>query len=64
MDAILRLWRELRRGTLIERPPAWLYRAIYRLAMDQHHWRQRLSCCFPGLRQHAGITPGRRDPIA
>jgi len=48
-EAILRLWRELRRGTLIERPPAWLYRAVYRLAMDQHRWRQRLSLLLPRL---------------
>ncbi|MFL5646481.1 MAG: RNA polymerase sigma factor, partial [Chloroflexota bacterium] len=32
-EAMLRLWRELQRGTLIERPPAWLYRTVYRLAM-------------------------------
>ena len=54
-EAILRLWRELRRGTLIERPPAWLYRAIYRLAMDQHRWRQRLSLLLPRL------APSRTD---
>ena len=54
-EAILRLWRELRRGALIERPSAWLYRAMYRLAMDQHRWRQRLSLLLPRL------APGRTD---
>ena len=48
-EAILRLWRELRRGNVIERPPAWLYRAIYRLAMEQHRWRRRVSLLLPRL---------------
>lgn len=47
-EPILRLWRELRRGTLIERPPAWLYRTLYRLAMEQHRWREvRLPVPYP-----------------
>ena len=56
-EALLRLWRELRRGTLIERPSAWLYRAIYRLAMDQHRWRQRLATLLPRL------APPRTDYV-
>ena len=48
-EAILRLWRELRRGAIIERPPAWLYRTLYRLAMEQHRWRHRLSVLLPRL---------------
>jgi len=48
-EAMLRLWRELRRGTLIERPPAWLYRTLYRLAMEQHRWRRRLALLLPRL---------------
>ena len=51
-EAILRLWRELRRGTFIERPPAWLYRTVYRLAMEQHRWRHRLSQLLPRLAPH------------
>ena len=51
-EAILRLWRELRRGTFIERPPAWLYRTVYRLAMEQHRWRDRLSRLVPRLAPH------------
>jgi len=54
-EAILRLWRELRRGTFIERPPAWLYRTVYRLAMEQHRWRRRLSLLLPRL------APNRTD---
>ena len=48
-EALLRLWRELRRGILIDRPPAWLYRTVYRLAMQQHRWRHRLSLLLPRL---------------
>lgn len=51
-EAILRLWRELRRGTAIERPPAWLYRTVYRLAMQQHRWRHRVSLLLPRLAPH------------
>jgi RNA polymerase sigma-70 factor (ECF subfamily) len=35
-ETLLRLWRELRSGASIDNPRAWAYRAIYRLAMDQH----------------------------
>jgi RNA polymerase sigma-70 factor, ECF subfamily len=48
-EAMLRLWRELLRGTVIERPLAWLYRTLYRLAMEQHRWRGRLSRLLPRL---------------
>jgi len=41
-EALLRLWHELRRGTSIDNPQAWSYRAIYRLAMDQHRLGRRL----------------------
>ena len=51
-EAILRLWRELRRGTFVERPHAWLYRTLYRLAMQQHRWRHRLSMLLPRLAPH------------
>jgi RNA polymerase sigma-70 factor (ECF subfamily) len=51
-EAILRLWRELMRGTFIERPPAWLYRTVYRLAMEQHRWRHQLSRLLPRLAPH------------
>src|SRR6187402_2090951 len=35
-DVLLRLWGELVAGRSIEQPKAWAFRAIYRLAMDQH----------------------------
>jgi RNA polymerase sigma-70 factor (ECF subfamily) len=48
-EALLRLWRELRRGLIIERPPAWLFRTVYHLAMGQHRWRRQLSLLLPRL---------------
>ena len=41
-EALMRLWHELRSGTSIDNPRAWSYRAIYRLAMDQHRLGRRL----------------------
>jgi RNA polymerase sigma factor (sigma-70 family) len=54
-EALLRLWRELRRGSTIERPPAWLFRTVYHLAMAQHRWRRQLSLLLPR------IAPRRTD---
>jgi RNA polymerase sigma factor (sigma-70 family) len=51
-EALLRLWRELSRGTLIERPLAWLYRTLYRLAIEQHRLRHRISMLLPRLAPH------------
>jgi RNA polymerase sigma-70 factor, ECF subfamily len=42
-DVLLRLWAELVAGRSIERPKAWAFRAIYRLAMDQHRLRRRIG---------------------
>lgn len=42
-ETLLRLLRELRDGKAIDEPRAWAYRALYRLAMDEHRQRRRLS---------------------
>ena len=42
-EVLLRLLVELQAGRGIEQPKAWAFRAIYRLAMDQHRLRRRLS---------------------
>lgn len=56
-EALLRLWRELRRGISIERPPAWLFRTVYHLAMAQHRWRRQLALLLPRLApRHAGYA--------
>ena len=49
-EALLRLWRELRRGTHIETPLGWTYRTCYRLAMSQHRWRRQLGRLSPSTR--------------
>ena len=54
-EALLRLWRELRRGTSIDRPAAWMFRTVYHLAMAQHRWRRQLSLLLPR------IAPRRAD---
>jgi RNA polymerase sigma factor (sigma-70 family) len=48
-EALVRLWRELRRGPTIDAPLAWTYRTCYRLAMQHHRWRRQLSRLLPRL---------------
>lgn len=54
-EALLRLWRELRRGTTVEHPAAWTFRTVYHLAMAQHRWRRQLARLLPR------IAPRRPD---
>jgi RNA polymerase sigma-70 factor (ECF subfamily) len=42
-DVLLRLWAELVAGRSIDQPKAWAFRAIYRLAMDQHRLQRRIG---------------------
>ena len=42
-DVLLRLWAELVAGRSIEQPKAWAFRAIYRVAMDQHRLQRRIG---------------------
>jgi RNA polymerase sigma factor (sigma-70 family) len=48
-EALLRLWRELRKGTFVERPPAWAFRTVYHLAMGQHRFKRRLALLLPRI---------------
>ena len=48
-EALLRLWRELRGGTIIERPAAWMFRTVYHLAMANHRWRRQLARLLPQM---------------
>jgi RNA polymerase sigma-70 factor (ECF subfamily) len=48
-ETLLRLWRELGRGTTIEQPLRWAYRTCYRLAMEQHRFRRQLARLLPRL---------------
>ena len=42
-EALLRLWRELGRGTLIGSREAWTFRTLSRLAMDEHRLDRRIA---------------------
>lgn len=54
-ETLLRLWATLREGAVIERPGAWAFRALYRLAMDRHRWRRRIRL----LTARLGARPER-----
>jgi len=42
-ETLLRLFRELQAGQRVANPRAWAFRALYRLAMDEHRERRRLK---------------------
>jgi len=53
-EVFTRLLAEHRRGVAIVNPRAWAYRSIYRLAMDQHRLRTRVTALVGafGRREH------------
>lgn len=53
-EALIRLWRELGRGTVIESPEAWTYRTLAHLAMDEHRLRRRVARMVERLGGRAG----------
>lgn len=57
-EVFARLLTEYGRGILIADPRAWAYRAIYRLAMDQHRLRRRVIELVDRIRRE----PERREP--
>jgi RNA polymerase sigma-70 factor (ECF subfamily) len=59
-DVLFRLWRELRAGTHVDNPRAWAYRSVYRIAMDHHRLRARISA-LAGRLNGTGIEPAPRD---
>ncbi|MBI3751724.1 MAG: sigma-70 family RNA polymerase sigma factor [Chloroflexi bacterium] len=59
-EALLRLWRTLRRGATIDDPRAWTFRTTYRLAMDRHRLRRRWAGFVEGL---GGSDTARLDSI-
>jgi RNA polymerase sigma factor (sigma-70 family) len=65
-EALVRLWREFRRGTAIDSPLAWTYRTCYRLAMQHHRWRRQVSRLLPRLAPRNGeyAGPESSDRIA
>jgi RNA polymerase sigma factor (sigma-70 family) len=59
-EVFARLLEEHRRGIAIANPRSWAYRAIYRLAMDQHRLRARIAALIGAL----GQRPTRPSPDA
>jgi RNA polymerase sigma factor (sigma-70 family) len=68
-EVLLRLWAELVAGRSIEQPKAWAFRAIYRLAMDQHRLQRRIGAMAERLgrsdesRDHAALDAGDRIAV-
>ena len=58
-ETLLRLWKALRDGTVIERLDAWAFRSLYRLAMDRHRWHRRVRL----LAERLGAQPERHSSI-
>jgi RNA polymerase sigma factor (sigma-70 family) len=54
-EALLRLWRELRRGVVIASPEPWLFRTVSRLAMDEHRLHRRVLRLMTSLGER--LTP-------
>ncbi len=48
-EALLRLWRELGRGTTIGSLEAWTFRTLSRLAMDEHRLHRRIGTLISRL---------------
>jgi RNA polymerase sigma factor (sigma-70 family) len=67
-DVLLRLWTELTAGRSIEQPKAWAFRAIYRLAMDQHRLQRRIGAIAERLGRsdeaRGSTAPDAGDRIA
>ncbi|MDP9251064.1 MAG: sigma-70 family RNA polymerase sigma factor [Chloroflexota bacterium] len=58
-ETFVRLWAALRDGADIQRPDAWAFRSLYRLAMDRHRWYRRVRL----LTERLGAQPPRHSPI-
>jgi RNA polymerase sigma factor (sigma-70 family) len=58
-ETLLRLWAALRDGQPIERPDAWAFRTLYRLAMDRHRLRRRIRL----LTERIGAQPPRSSGL-
>ena len=58
-ETFVRLWAALRDGTGIQRPDAWAFRSLYRLAMDRHRWQRRVQ----RLTERLGAQPPRRSGL-
>jgi RNA polymerase sigma factor (sigma-70 family) len=64
-EVFARLLEEHRRGIAIVNPRSWVYRAIYRLAMDQHRLKARVAALIGALgRRPSNASPDITDRLA
>jgi RNA polymerase sigma-70 factor (ECF subfamily) len=56
-ETLVRLWLEVRSGTDILDPPAWSFRTLYRIAMDQHRLRRRVHELVERIGRRPPPTP-------
>jgi RNA polymerase sigma factor (sigma-70 family) len=63
-ETLLRLFRELRAGQSIDNPRAWAFRALYRLAMDEHRQRRRLTLIAGRVEREQPETAPTSDRVA
>ena len=64
-EVFARLLEEHRRGIAIANPRSWVYRAIYRLAMDQHRLKARVAALIGALgRRPSNTSPDITDRLA
>lgn len=63
-ETLLRLFRELRAGRSIDNPRAWAFRALYRLAMDEHRQRRRLTLLDAAAEAQATEQAPGNDRVA
>ena len=64
-ETLLRLWTALVNGEQIHDPKAWAYRVIYRIAMDQHRVRRRMTAILEAVgRPPPAAPPDVDDRIA
>ena len=57
-ETLLRLWGSLRDGQAIDRPDAWAFRTIYRIAMDRHRWSRRVRLLIDRVGAQPARSPG------
>ncbi|HEX5828060.1 MAG TPA: sigma-70 family RNA polymerase sigma factor [Candidatus Limnocylindrales bacterium] len=53
-EVLTRLLEQARRGVVVENERAWAFRAIYRIAMDQHRFRRRVAGFLASLDPRGG----------
>jgi RNA polymerase sigma factor (sigma-70 family) len=60
-EVLLRLWAETDRGIAIRDPRAWVFRSVYRLAMDEHRLRRRITGLVGLLGWRSATAPSPVD---